>query len=351
MSKFRVGMVAQFFRDDGTITYDGYDIGALERHPDIEIKALKNGPRILASDVADVDVLVSIPMSGDIGAESFEAGGRLAAIARMGVGYEDVDVAACTANRVALSIAADAVRRPTAVAALTLILAATTHLADKHRLSRLGPEGWRGLGAYRGMGLVGRTLGIVGLGNVGAEVVRLAMPLEMHVIAFDPYADPAAAAALGVRLVPLEELLAEADVVSLHCQLTDETRGLIDAERLRLMKPSAYLVNVARGGVVDQPALVAALRARRIAGAGLDVFADEPAAADDPLFTLDNVVFSGHALNGTDQCVAGFAQANVAAVLKVMAGRVPASVVNRELVEDAAWQAKLAAFRARFGAA
>ena len=349
MSKFRVAMVKKFFNSDGTIAFPGYDISGLQNHPDIEIKVLDNGAEIRAADVEDADALMSIAMSAAITPNSFAANGRLAAIVRMGVGYEDVDVVACTANDVALTITTDAVRRPTAVATLTLILAVTTNLIHKHRITVQGAEAWGQLADHLGFGLANRTLGIVGLGNVGAEVVRLMKPLDVKVIAHDPYADAAVARSLDVRLVELDALLAEADIVSLHCQLTDATRGLIDARRLALMKPTAFLVNVSRGGVVDQAALVETLRARRIAGAALDVFAQEPTDANDPLVALENVVFSAHALNWTDQCMSGFGESNVNTVLSVMQGRVPPSVVNRDVLDSDAWESKLAAFGGRFG--
>ena len=122
----------------------------------------------------------------------------------------------------------------------------------------------------------GRTLGIVGLGHTGSELARLVAPFAMRVLAYSPHADPAQAGALGVRLTSLEEVLRESDFVSLHCRLTDATRGLIGAEQLALLKPSAYFINVGRGELVDQRALTEALRDRRIAGAALDVFAVEP---------------------------------------------------------------------------
>ena len=133
-----------------------------------------------------------------------------------------------------------------------------------------------------GSEIQGRTLGIVGLGHSGRELARLVAPFAMRVLAYSPHADPAAAEALGVRLTSLEEVLRESDFVSLHCRLTDATRGLIGAAQLALMKPTAYFINVGRGELVDQPALAAALRERRIAGAALDVFEVEPLPARRP---------------------------------------------------------------------
>ena len=186
-----------------------------------------------------------------------------------------------------------------------------------------------------GTGLVGRTLGQLGIGNIGAEVFRLVRPFDMNFIAHDPYADPKVAQELGVRLVGLEELFREADVLSVSCPLNEETQHIVNAERLALMKPSAYLINTARGPVVDEKALTEALQERRIAGAGLDVFEQEPSPADNPLYRLDNVIVTPHALCWTDQCFAGIGAADVKAVLDVMHGRVPTGIVNREIERPA----------------
>ena len=351
MDKYRIAFTRENFDDDGEFAVEHYDIASLREHPDIEIRMLANPEHVDAGAIVGVDALVSSPMAAAITRDSFPPDCRLAVIARLGVGYEDVDVDACTANHVALAIATDAVRRPTAVGALALLLAVTINLLHKDRISRLGPPGWAQRADYAGVGLVGKTLGIVGLGSIGAELARLAAPLDLKFIAYDPYADPSLAAELGVRLVDdLDALMAEADFVSIHCLVTPETRGLIDARRLALMKPSAFLINAARGPVVDQKALTETLAARRIAGAGLDVFETEPPAAADPLLALDNVVLSAHAMNWTVELMAAFGETNVRALRDVMHGRAPRSVVNAEVLESPEWRRKTDALRARFGA-
>jgi phosphoglycerate dehydrogenase-like enzyme len=219
----------------------------------------------------------------------------------------------------------------------------------KDRLTRSGPKGWAERHAQMGVGLVGRTLGSLGIGNIGAELFRLAKPFEMRFIAHDPYADPKVAASLGIRLVGLDELFREADVLSISCPLNDETYHIVNAKRLALMKPSAFLINTARGPVVDQQALTAALQKGRLAGAGLDVFEQEPNPAGDPLYALDNVLLTPHALCWTDQCFAGIGAADVKAVFDVMHGRVPTGIVNREVVDQPVWQDKLKRYRQAYG--
>lgn len=201
-----------------------------------------------------------------------------------------------------------------------------------------------------GMGLVGRTLGSIGIGNIGAEMFRMAKPFDMTFIAHDPAADRTVAEELGIELVGLDDVFRRADVISVSCPLTPKTRHLVNAGRLSLMKPTAYLINTARGPIVDQAALTRALQERRIAGAGLDVLEQEPPDPDDPILTLDNVILTPHALCWTDQCFAGNGAADVRAVLDVQHGRIPRGVVNREVLDSQLWQLRLEDLRRRFGA-
>jgi phosphoglycerate dehydrogenase-like enzyme len=228
------------------------------------------------------------------------------------------------------------------------MLALTGKLMVKDRLARQGPPGFAARGHHMGVGLVGRTLGSIGIGNIGAELFRLAKPFDMTFIAHDPFADKELARQLGIALVSLEDVFARSDVLCVNCPLTAETHHLVNAERLSLMKPAAYFINTARGPIVDQKALTAVLAAGKIAGAGLDVFEDEPTDPDDPIFKLDNVIAAPHALCWTDQCFAGNGAADIKAVLDVQAGIVPRGVVNREVLEKAGFKAKLNAFANRF---
>jgi phosphoglycerate dehydrogenase-like enzyme len=219
----------------------------------------------------------------------------------------------------------------------------------KDRLAREGPAGWARKAQYNGFGLVGRTLGSLGMGNIGVEVFKLAQPFDMRLIAHDPYANAGTAAALGVTLVSLEELFRESDVLSVGCPLNETTRGIVDAPMLDLMKPSAFLINTSRGPVVDQTALLATLQAKRIAGAGLDVLTQEPPDEDDAILSLDNVILSPHALCWTDQCMAAIGAADIAAVQAVMNGRPPEHVVNSAVLENPELKKRLNEYAKQFG--
>ncbi|MDP9138121.1 MAG: dehydrogenase [Pseudomonadota bacterium] len=275
-------------------------------------------------------------------------GGRLAAVARFGVGYDNVEVDACSRAGIALVITPDGVRRPVAVSIITFMLALTGKLMVKDKLARLGPQGFSARGDHMGVGLVGLTLGSIGVGNIGAEMFRLAKAFDMKFIAHDPYADPKVVAELAIGLVSLDELFARSDILTVNCPLTDSTRHLVNAERLGRMKTTAYFINTARGPIVDQAALTRVLAERRIAGAGLDVFEQEPTDPGDPLLKLDNVILAPHALCWTDQCFAGNGAADVKAVLDIQHGRVPRGVVNREVLEHPRFRARLQDYGRRF---
>jgi len=345
---FRVSLSGDFRKEDGSATHPGFDLTPLRATPGVEVAYLPNVGTLQAEQLEDFDALILL--ANRFESESVPKSGRLAVVARFGVGYDAVNVPACTQNDIALAITPDGVRRPVAVSILTYIFALTGQLMIKDRLARQGAAGFAARGAHMGVGLVGRTLGSLGIGNIGAEMFRLAQPLDMHFIAHDPYADPKIAAELNIELVSLVDLFARADIVAVNCPLTEKTHHLVNAELLGMMKPSAFLINTARGPIVDEKALTKALQTRMIAGAGLDVFEQEPPDPADPLFALDNVIVTPHALCWTDQCFAGIGAADVQAVLDVRQGRNPRGVVNRSVLEQPGFKAKLEGYGLRHGA-
>ena len=337
---FRVALSSGFVQADGSPAYPSFDLSPLREAADVELRFLPPGDPIRAGEMEDADALILL--GERFTAESIPASGRLSVVARFGVGYDTVDVEACTRSGIAVCITPDGVRRPVAVAILTLMLSLTGRLTTKDRLARQGAEGFAARSDHMGVGLAGRTLGSVGIGNIGAEMFRLAQPLGMRFMAADPYADKAVAAELGVELADLETVFRQADVLAVNCPLTPATHHLVNAERLAAMKPTAFLINTARGPIVDQAALTQALQQGRLAGAGLDVFDPEPPDAADPLLQLDNVIVTPHALCWTDQCFAGIGASDVASVLDVRSGRVPGGLVNRAVAEHEGFIEKLA---------
>src|SRR5262245_27113250 len=239
-SPFRVVLSGDFKKPDGSPTFPDFDISPLQKQPGVECAYLDRSDTIRADQVADADALILLTPRFNAG--SIHPNGRLGVVARFGVGYDSVDVPACTAANIAVVITPDGVRRPEAVAILTYILALSGKLMVKDRITRDGPAGWAKKTDHMGVGLVGRTLGSIGIGNIGAAMFRLAKPLDMKFIAHDPYADADVARSLGIELVDLETVFRRADFVTVNCPLMDSTRGLVNAERLALMKPTAFLI-------------------------------------------------------------------------------------------------------------
>jgi phosphoglycerate dehydrogenase-like enzyme len=219
------------------------------------------------------------------------------------------------------------------------MLALTHHVRAKDALVREGR--WNDRSGFMGCELRGRTLGVVGLGGIGRKLVGLLAGFEMAPpLAFDPYIDPELARGMGVRLVGLDELMSTSDFVSVNCPLTDQTRGLIDARVLGLMKPDAYLINTARGGIVDEDALFDALNNRWIAGAAIDVFAEEPVVRPHRFGTLDNVLLAPHCIAWTDELFCDIGRAACQGMLDLALGRRPRGVVNPQVFDRPGFRRK-----------
>ncbi len=267
--------------------------------------------------------------------EVFAALPSLRHVARHGVGYDSVDVKAATKRGVIVTVTPGANTEPVADHAFGLMLVLAHRIMRDDQAIRRGE--W--LGSMRA-DVFRRTLGLVGLGGIGKAVVRRAQGFAMRILAYEPAPDDAFVAAHGVELVELDDLFRQSDIVSLHAPLLPGTVGLVDARRLALMKPSAYLINTARGGLIDEDALYEALSNGRIAGAGLDVRAAEPSTGGR-FATLDNVVLTPHAAGRTEAMWLAGGTMAAEAVLAVLRGARPHGLVN-----PAAWEQRVAAAQA-----
>lgn len=278
----------------------------------------------LARRLAPYEVLVAIRERTRFPASLLARLPALELLALTGRNSGHVDVAAATARGV---LVAETSGSGTAAIELTigLIVAAVRRIPQEDRALRAGR--WQ---TSIGTDLAGKTLGVVGLGRIGGRIAAFGRFLGMRVLAWGPTLTPERAAAAGAAYVPLETLLAESDVVSLHTRLSDLTRGMITARHLALMKPTAYLINTARGPLVEEAALIDALRQRRIAGAGLDVYDVEPLPADHPLLALDDVVLTPHSGYVTRESYDAFFSQVVATVDAYLDGKVPARALNPE---------------------
>jgi lactate dehydrogenase-like 2-hydroxyacid dehydrogenase len=282
----------------------------------------------LHAAVAGADAVVTLLHDRVDDAFLDAAGSGLRIVANVAVGYDNVDVPACARRGIVVSNTPGVLTEATADLAFALILMATRRLGEGERLIRSRtPWSWS-MFFMLGTGLQGKTLGIVGLGKIGQATARRARAFGMEIAyAGRRRAPEDAEAELGARLLPLDELLATADVVSLHCPLSAETRHLIDADALGRMRPSAFLVNTTRGPVVDEAALAEALRAGTIAGAGLDVFEREP-DVHPALLELENVVLIPHLGSATVETRTAMGVLAAENVVAVLAGRPPVTPVG-----------------------
>jgi D-3-phosphoglycerate dehydrogenase len=257
--------------------------------------------------------------------EVLDAAQRLRVIGRAGAGVDTIDVDAATARGIVVVNAPGGNAVAAAEHSLALMFALARRIAAADASMKRGE--WS-RSAYIGSELTGKTLGLVGLGRVGSEVARRALGLDMRVLVYDPYVPDEHARHLGLEPLELDALLAAADIVSLHVPLTEATRGILSAARIKCMRPGALLINCARGGLVDEPALLAALDAGRLAGAGIDVFSSEPVDANDPLPRHPRVVATPHLGASTVEAQANVATQVASDVLAVLEGRPAQFAVN-----------------------
>jgi D-3-phosphoglycerate dehydrogenase len=279
------------------------------------------------------DVEAAILGTDVIDAEAIAGASRLRILARPGVGYDAIDVAAATRHGVAVTIGAGTNDRAVADCAIGLMLSAARFLAREDARVRAGiwdrPVGfdvWQ------------KTIGIIGTGRVGKGVAKRATGFEMRILAYDPYPDNEWARALGVSYVSIDELVRESDFVTVHCPLSPETAGIVGERELGQMKPTAFLINTARGGLVDEEALAAVLRAKSIAGAALDVVEVEPPNGPHPFAEFDNVVITPHLAGGTHGSIEAMEHNAVAEVLRALRGEPPNYSVNPDATK--LWSSK-----------
>lgn len=288
-----------------------------------DVKADLTHEQLLAT-IGDYDALI-VRSATKVNAEVIAAAHNLKVIGRAGTGVDNIDVDAATIAGIVVSNTPGANTIATAEQTLGLMLAASRHIAHAH--ADLSQGSWR-RAKFSGIELHGKTLGIVGLGRVGREVAKRAAAFGMEIIAADPYMSPSVAREAGVTLVDFDELLAEADFISLHTALTPETDRLIDAEAIARMKSGVVLINAARGRLVDEDALAAALESGRIGAAGLDVYVDEPPSMPHPLIGRANVVHTPHLGAATQEAQHDASVSIVSQVLAALRGEDLASAIN-----------------------
>jgi phosphoglycerate dehydrogenase-like enzyme len=335
---FIVALTADFYEGAGRPKYRDLGLSVLADQPHIQTRVFVEHHKQIGPDqIADAQaVLVLTPA---VTADTVSRAGDLLVVARFGVGYDSVDVKACTAADVLVTITTGAVDRPVAEATLGWMIALSHNMLIKDRLVRTGQ--WDERSKFMGGELRDRTLGVIGLGGIGRKLVELLCGFGMNQpLAFDPMLDPEVATAAGARLVPLDELLRTADFVSVHCPLNEQTRNLIGARELALMKPTAFLLNTARGGIVNEEALYSALKERRIAGAAIDCFVAEPVTQPHRFAELDNVLLAPHCIAWTDELFRDIGRVACQGLVDASLGKRPHGALNPEVFDRPGFKAK-----------
>lgn len=330
MANYRVGYTADFFQGE-TARFEDYGEDRLRALRSLEIHRLQEvRAEIGADQIAGLQSLVVL--AGQVTEDTLADAADFLSINRFGVGYDNVDVAACTRANVLVTITRGAVDRPVAEAIVGWLIALSHHFRAKDRIVREGC--WDERTRWMGTELRDRTLGVIGFGGIGRALVGLLSGFGMQTpLVFDPYLDEASSTRDGVRPVSLLELLEQSDFVSINCPLTDDTRDLIGDNELAAMKSSAFLVNTARGGIVNENALYAALEAGKIAGAAIDCFDGEPLTAPHRFGTLDNVLLAPHCIAWTYELFRDIGRTASQAIIDLAEGRQPGGVINSELFE------------------
>jgi D-3-phosphoglycerate dehydrogenase / 2-oxoglutarate reductase len=283
----------------------------------------------LTSAVGDVQgILVRVAkLTGEV----IQAARRLKVIGKHGVGTDNIDIPAATARGVLVTNTPLANSTSVAEHALALLLGVARRIGESDRDLALGKM--RSQRTYQGLELSGKVLGVIGLGSAGLRLARMAgQGLGMRLLGFDPYKDPWPEGVEHCR--ELSPLLRQADFISIHVPLTKETRNLIGEAALAVMKPTAILVNTARGGIVDEAAIASALSAGRLAGAGLDVVVDEPLQPGHPLTGAPNLILTPHMAGVTEEAMMRMAQDSAEDILRVLRGEPPKYLVNREVLKS-----------------
>jgi len=292
--------------------------------PDFEIRHVDGADRAaLLPAIVDVDAIL-VRSATKVDAEAIAAATKLKVVARAGVGLDNVDVKAATQSGVMVVNAPTSNIVSAAELAVALLLASARNIAPANAALKAGQ--WK-RSKYTGVELTDKTVGVVGLGRIGLLVAQRLSAFGVKLVAYDPYVQPARAAQLGIRMLPLDELLAESDFITVHLPKTPETIGLIGEEALRKVKPSVRIINAARGGIVDEHALYVAIKEGRVAGAGLDVFNSEP-CTDSPLFEFEQVVATPHLGASTDEAQEKAGIAVARSVRLALAGELVPDAVN-----------------------
>ncbi|MBS7639930.1 MAG: glyoxylate reductase [Candidatus Bathyarchaeia archaeon] len=289
--------------------------------------------KVIIEKARDVDALVTL-LSDKIDAEIFDAAPKLKIVAQMAVGYDNIDVKEATKRGIYVTNTPGVLTETTADFAWALLMAIARRVVEADKYVRDGKwkVSWHPM-MLLGRDIYGATLGIIGAGRIGSAVARRAKGFNMKILYYDKVRNPQIESEVGAKYVDLDTLLRESDFISIHVPLTEETYHMIDAEKLRLVKKTAYIINTSRGSVIDEKALCEALREGRLAGAALDVFEQEPISMDNPLLKLSNVILAPHIASASYETRSRMAEMVAENLIAFFEGRVPPNLVNPDVVK------------------
>lgn len=289
--------------------------------------------QVIIEKARDVDALVTL-LSDKIDAEVFDAAPKLKIVAQMAVGYDNIDVEKATRRGIYVTNTPGVLTETTADFAWALLMAIARRVVEADNYVREGKwrVGWHP-SMLLGRDIYGATLGIIGAGRIGSAVARRAKGFNMKILYYDVVPNSQMEEETGAKLVDLDILLRESDFISIHTPLTKETYHLINAEKLKLVKRTAYLINTARGPIVDEKALYEALKEGRLAGAALDVFEQEPISMDNPLLKLDNVILAPHIASASYETRSRMAEMVAENLIAFFEGRQPPNLVNSDVMK------------------
>ncbi len=280
----------------------------------------------LMEKVKDIDILLAVPPNIQITKRIIEAGKKLKAIIRYGIGVDNIDVSAATEKGIMVINVPDYCISEVSDHTIALMLSIIRKITQSVESTKKGE--WKSTNFTASFRLEGKILGIIGFGRIGRSVASKMKPFGLEILVYDPFANKDLIESLNAKSVSLEELLQRSDIITLHCPLTGETKKIIREETLRLMKNTAYLVNTARGGLVDENALYKALKEGWIAGAALDVLEKEPPEPNNPLLSLSNVIVTPHIAWCSPEAFWHLENSVVEEVIRIFKGEKPRNVVN-----------------------
>lgn len=323
---FKVGSTRDLVTASGKPAFNEAAFEELDRNPDVEWEWIPEDLTEITPDIAARYDAIHVNLPRVTAQSVARDDCRVKIFARNGVGFDTVDVAACAAKGITVTNTPFAIQRPVAVAALTLIFSLAGKMLIKDRLVRAGR--WNDRVEHMGVGVSGRTLGLVGAGGIGQEFIPLARPFFREILVADPHVDDGVFQKIGARKVGFQEMLAACDFVCAMCPLNDDTHHIMNEDAFAAMKPGALFINVARGPVHDEAALVAALQSGHLAGAALDVTEREPLFPDSPLIDMENTILTPHSLCWTDECFEDIARTALRSIVDVSLGLDPAHPVS-----------------------